>query len=156
MASSPTSTPLVGRDRELSAISAALEHAADGPAFVSFEGEPGIGKTRLLAEASAEADEAGWLVLDGRASEFERAEPFALFVDGLDDYLASLGPRASGRLEAHAVAELAGIFPAMQGSAGAPAPGPQEERYRAHAAVRSLLESLAVGHRLLLVLNNMH
>jgi predicted ATPase len=147
---------LVGREGELSAIDGALELTREDALFMSVEGEPGIGKTRLLAEAVSRADQAGWLVLEGRASEFEREQPFALFVDALDDYLASLGPRVLDRLEPHALAELSAIFPALRGTSEQSVAGPQEERFRAHSAVRALLESLAVGRSLLLALDDVH
>jgi len=35
------------------------------------------------------------IVLEGRAVELERDAPFAVFVNALDDYLASLNPRTS-------------------------------------------------------------
>ena len=43
--------PIVGREAELGALEAALSGLGEGQAgFLSFEGEPGIGKTRLLRE----------------------------------------------------------------------------------------------------------
>ena len=49
-------SPLVGRDRELAALVDALAGLEDGfGAIVSITGEPGIGKSRLVAEARAGA-----------------------------------------------------------------------------------------------------
>ena len=62
----------------------------DSAAMLYLVGEPGIGKTRLLAELQARAHGLRHLVLGGRAAEFERDLPFGLFVAALDDYLASL------------------------------------------------------------------
>ena len=56
-------------------------------------GEPGIGKTRLLAELAARADARGLLVLAGSASELERDLPFWVFVDALDEYVEGLEPQ---------------------------------------------------------------
>ena len=58
----------------------------------SWVGEPGIGKTRLLAELEAIADGRGCLVLSGSASELERDLPFWVFVDALEDYVRGLPP----------------------------------------------------------------
>ncbi|RIQ11027.1 ATP-binding protein [Jiangella rhizosphaerae] len=74
------SAAFVGRERELSAVTAAL--AAPGrPAFVLVEGEAGIGKTRLVQEALRSRDPATTLV----AACPPLAEPFPLgpLVDAL-------------------------------------------------------------------------
>ena len=57
-------------------------------------GEPGIGKTRLLAELAARADAERQLVLSGSASELERDLPFSVFVDALDEYVRGIDPIA--------------------------------------------------------------
>src|SRR5215208_6180025 len=126
-------TPLLGRDAELELISAALQRGKSEPFSLAIEGEPGIGKTRLLDEACTRADADGWLVLDGRAAEFARDEPFAPFVDALDDYLASRGPRLLDLLGPDAAAELASVFPAIGRAEAAPTSQLQEERYMAYA-----------------------
>jgi transcriptional regulator with XRE-family HTH domain/tetratricopeptide (TPR) repeat protein len=59
---------LVGREAELSAITTALIAAGEYRAsIVLVEGEPGIGKTRLVDEASAVARRLGTSVLSGTA-----------------------------------------------------------------------------------------
>ena len=82
-----TAEPLVGRGAELAALEATLAAARRGFAAVEIVGEPGIGKTRLLAELEARADAQGCLVLTGSASELEADLPFGVFVDALDEYL---------------------------------------------------------------------
>jgi len=60
----------VGRDAELASIAESLERAAQGaPTVAVLAGEPGIGKTRLAAEAAARAEHAGARVLYGRSEE---------------------------------------------------------------------------------------
>jgi predicted ATPase len=84
--------PMVGRDSELSAISDlldALDAGAPGRAL-QVAGEPGIGKSRLLRELCASAQDRGCLVLSGRAAEFEGELPFGVFGDALDGWLAGL------------------------------------------------------------------
>ena len=83
--------PLVGRAAERARIAAALESIGARPGcIVSIEGEPGIGKSRLLADTVEAAD--GYEVLQARASEFERDVPYALFAEALDHDLP-LGDR---------------------------------------------------------------
>jgi DNA-binding SARP family transcriptional activator len=68
--------PMVGRDRQLAALVAALEQAEAGtPAHAVLTGEPGIGKSRLAAELVAEARRRGHRVLVGRCSQDDGAPP---------------------------------------------------------------------------------
>ena len=153
------SEPLVGRSAELEATERLLEALDGGPAAgLRVIGEPGIGKTRLLRELSERADAAGYLVLGGRGTEFERNQPFAVLVDALDDYLGSLHPRELGRLGAERARELTAVFPALSELAEdvAPVPALEAERYRTHRAVRALLERLARERPLVLVLDDLH
>jgi DNA-binding CsgD family transcriptional regulator/tetratricopeptide (TPR) repeat protein len=60
---------IIGREAELTAISQEIKAAANGMAVVSLEGEPGIGKTRLLLEACDLAARAGFTVIAVTADE---------------------------------------------------------------------------------------
>jgi DNA-binding NarL/FixJ family response regulator len=150
--------PLVGRAAELDAVDRALAGLRDGgtdPILVT--GEPGIGKTRLLAELAARADAGGCLVLTGSASELERDLPFWIFVDALDEYVAGLDPHRLVSLDDEVRGELAHMLPSLAGSAPAAAPAVvQDERYRAHRAVRELLERMAATRPLVLALDDVH
>ncbi|HEX8206000.1 MAG TPA: ATP-binding protein, partial [Solirubrobacteraceae bacterium] len=67
----PGAPPLVGRERELERLDALLEDLDGGGArCVAIEGEPGIGKTRLLAALRERAEGRGHLALAGSAAEF--------------------------------------------------------------------------------------
>lgn len=103
--------PLVGRGAELAALDELLARRD----FCALEvvGEPGIGKTRLLAELEARADRRGGLVLSGSASELEADLPFGVWVDAFDEYLHGLEPRRRAALPA----ELGGVFPALPAAA---------------------------------------
>jgi DNA-binding CsgD family transcriptional regulator len=122
---------------------------------MALAGEPGIGKTRLLGELCGRADEHGHLVLNGRGAEFERELPFGAFADALDDYLAAQGPRHYEVLGSDRLGELAQVFPSLSGLGDAPT-GPQDERYRTHAAVRELLGLLSADQPLTLALDDLH
>ena len=67
--------PLVGRDAELASLARrARGRARAGSArVVAIAGEPGIGKTRIVDEAAAEAGARGAAVVRGRADEESRA-----------------------------------------------------------------------------------
>src|SRR5213080_1353759 len=109
---------LVGRAEELGSFEQALAEVDRGDAAaLELVGEPGIGKSRLLAEFAARADTDGRLVLAGSASELERDLPFAVFVDALDEYLRGLEPSRLERLDEEVLTELAQVFPSMSGLA---------------------------------------
>ncbi|WP_045739676.1 ATP-binding protein [Actinoplanes rectilineatus] len=61
---------LVGRHEELTALRQGVERVlAGGTGLAVVEGEPGVGKTRLIEEASAEAERGGARVVWGRCLE---------------------------------------------------------------------------------------
>ena len=133
---------LVGRVQEQAAIAAALavlRQRAGG--VLAFEGEAGIGKTRLLAHLAASAE--GCLVLEARASEFEADLPYALFTEALDRHVAER------RIAPADPAALASILPSL---ACVPAPA---DRHRTHRALRDLL-ARAATRPLVLVLDDVH
>lgn len=79
----------VGRTDELATVAASLQEARAGEVrFVAVEGEAGIGKSRLIAEAMAKLDSAPVTVFRGEAQALERLRPFGLWED-------ALGPRRS-------------------------------------------------------------
>ena len=153
---SPTPAPLVGRDSELGHLEAALDALGDGgPAYVTLEGEPGIGKTRLLGELRARAETRGHVVLAGAAAEFEREMPFSVWVDALDAYVVSQDFARHEAWDAGLAAELGQVLPSLRsanGGAGAVA----DERYQAHRAVSRLLGLVAEDQPLVLVLDDLH
>ena len=142
--------PIVGRDVELATVDAALTSLDDGaPGCLAIEGEPGIGKTRLLRELRDRAEARGQLVLAGSAAEFERSVPFSVWSDALDAYVAAQ------QLEPADADDLAEILPSLRrpeasGSAVA------DDRYRAHRAMRGLLALLASERPLVLALDDLH
>ena len=146
---------LLGREGELAQLEAALDRL-ERTEIVAVGGEPGIGKTRLLAELCERADQRSMLVLNGRTAEFERDLPFAALVDALDDYLGSLNPRVFSPIGEESLSELAHLFPSLR-ELDVPAPsGLQDERYRSHQAVRALLETLSARKPLVLALDDLH
>jgi AAA ATPase domain len=132
----------------------ALTAVEGGPSrTVGLRGEPGIGKSRLLAELASRAEERGHLVLAGRATELERDLPFALLIDAFDRHLASEPPR---RLDDEHLAQLAAVLPAVGQMPGVePAPSP-DGRHRVARAVRGLLELLARQRPVTVLLDDVH
>src|SRR3954469_18282324 len=147
----------VGRAEELVSFDQVLGEVDGGVASaIVLIGEPGIGKTRFLAEFARSADESGRLVLAGSASELERDLPFSVFVDALDEYLRGLGPARLAVLDEDVRTELSHVFPSLSALGTAGSGALQHERYRSHRAARALLEELAKTRPLVLVLDDVH
>ena len=70
---------LLERERELEVFDRALERVVGGSSgFVLVEGQAGIGKSRLVAEARKRATDCGLAVLNARGGELERDFPFGV------------------------------------------------------------------------------
>lgn len=154
-----SSAVLIGREDDLAALRSARARAASGePTLAIVSGEAGVGKSRLIHEASTEARADGWQVLVGGAvGSTEAALPFAPFTMALrstlegrsDDELTSIvGP---GR------PHLARLILELGGGVDDVAAG--EERYlqgRIFAAVTHTLEQLARIAPVILVVEDLH
>src|SRR3954452_20186952 len=116
--------PFAGRAGELAAVSAACAPGRRGVLLLA--GEPGIGKTRLLAEAGRVAHAGGATVLYGRCHE-ELPAPYEPFVEALT------------ALEAPALARLV------------PGPSPDGDRWQLFEAIAALLAPPVV-----LLLDDLH
>src|ERR1044072_5248917 len=110
----PTGTaPLVGRGSALRSFARMVEATCAGEfQFLAVEGEPGVGKTRLMGELAALAGARGLTTLWGRAAEFEQIMPFSALVDARDDHLDAV---ADGRGAAHRPL-LPTVSPALPGA----------------------------------------
>lgn len=161
--------PLVGRREEVAALRELL--AGRGPGLLAIGGEPGIGKSRLLAEALELAAFHATAVLAGVCRR--GADPYAPIVDALADHIghssaadlaASL--RGCAGLEL-LLPELSSPGPSRPGLPGAPAGGmgmstglvtggmAGQQRRLVFAAVRQFLTNLAGTGRVLLVLDDL-
>jgi DNA-binding CsgD family transcriptional regulator len=79
-----TGGALVGRRDSVETLARAVDQVVRGHcAVVEVSGGPGVGRTRLLAEASALATAAGLTVREGRATRLGRDVPLALYTDVL-------------------------------------------------------------------------
>jgi DNA-binding winged helix-turn-helix (wHTH) protein/tetratricopeptide (TPR) repeat protein len=75
-------TPLVGRDRELAALLSALEGAVGRVVFVT--GEAGVGKTTLVDELLARANERkAWTARGGCVEQYGRGEAYLPVLEAL-------------------------------------------------------------------------
>jgi hypothetical protein len=88
---------LIGRDRELAAVAAVLDRAAEGAAACILEGDAGVGKTTLWTAALDAGLERGYRVVSARPAEAETSYAFAAVADLLREDLETVLPRCRSR-----------------------------------------------------------
>ncbi|HXU00592.1 MAG TPA: AAA family ATPase, partial [Polyangia bacterium] len=154
-------SPLVGRERELAQIGAALDGAAAGRGqLVMLAGEPGIGKTSLADRAAALAAERGFTVLWGRCWEAGGAPAYWPWLDLLAELARALDQATLVRVLGDGAALLGEIVPELrvrlpETPAGA-APPVEEGRFRLWRAVSALVHEAAKAKPAFVVLDDLH
>ena len=138
---------LVGRDAELRQVLAALDEARGAPRVVLVEGEPGIGKTRLVEELAAVATGRGMAVLWGRAFEGGAAPAFWPWLPPLRALVAQPPAGLDIGPELRALAS-------PSGANGAAAPSSDHTRYQLFDAVTALVRGSAAERPVLVVLDD--
>ncbi|GEL25107.1 SARP family transcriptional regulator [Pseudonocardia sulfidoxydans NBRC 16205] len=146
--SGPAAARLVGRTDELARLRAAWRAAADRPGLVVVRGEPGVGKSRLVAELAAECRRAGAVVAVTQG--FGSAGRLALAP--VADWLRAPEIRAATqRLDPVRQAEIDRLVP----SAGTPEA--TTDTWQGHRLFDAVTRALvAVDRPLLLVVDNLH
>src|SRR6266568_4529031 len=110
----PVQLGLLERDTELTAVTSLIANTLGGGRLLAIEGPPGIGKTALIAEAKALAQEAGLQVLGGRGSELERSFSYGVVRQLFEPLLASLQADERADLLAGSAALAAPLFDPTQ------------------------------------------
>jgi DNA-binding CsgD family transcriptional regulator len=134
----------VGRAVELGIIAGLFGKLESGSgSFLQIVGEPGIGKTHLLAAVREMAVSRGITVLSSRAGEFEDRMPFQVLTEALLDRVSSAG---LDRLVSPGSAAM--LSPLLAGPRGAGRPGEPGrdvdfDRFQLFQALRELLIALA-------------
>ncbi|MCA9574239.1 MAG: AAA family ATPase [Myxococcales bacterium] len=99
-----TSLPLVGRHRELSMLTAAVDEAKrqQQARILVMQGEPGIGKSRLVEALREHTQRSGGAVVYASAQEGEAGRPYGPWIDALRRVAhgADRDAGANGALEA--------------------------------------------------------
>ena len=145
-----TRSPFVGRQQELATLSACLGAVGEGHGRVVFvAGEPGIGKTRLLAEFASRARAEGWRIFAGRAYETEGMPPYLPFAEALREYIRSAPLETLGEHVEAAGSEIALITAEFRRRLPDIRPSPpmssEHGRYRLFESVTDFLLRVAIS-----------
>ncbi len=151
----------VGRTDELALLDRAFREMADGRErrTVLIGGEPGVGKTTLLAHALRRWYDAGATIAMGRCEEDVRS-PYGAFIDALGHLVASAPDDVlRGHVERHG----RGVLPLVPGLADrvgplpdAAAADPETERFLLFAAAADLLAAVSETAPIVLFLDDLH
>ncbi|MGV9654079.1 helix-turn-helix transcriptional regulator [Streptomyces sp. NPDC003554] len=155
MAYASISSAFVGRSAELEALAGGLRHAFGGePQGVLVGGEAGVGKTRLLQEFLAAAEEAGAITALGNCLEVgAEGLPYAPLVTALRQLHRVLGVELERAAEGYEE-QLSGLLPDL-GGAG-PTPGDEYARTRLFEYTARLFERLAADRTVVLAIEDLH
>jgi class 3 adenylate cyclase/tetratricopeptide (TPR) repeat protein len=109
-------TPFVERDAERANMRRLVEDAFAGHGRLALvAGEPGIGKSRLVAEIGAEAQTRGIRVLAGHCVEMSGAPPYLPYVEMIEQAITNpRSPLALREALGDVAAEIARIAPALR------------------------------------------
>ncbi len=157
----PADASLVGRDGELAQLLDVLERSFAGLGrLILLSGEPGIGKSRLADELSAEAVTRGARVAWGRSWEAGGAPAYWPWVQALRSLIRDV-PRARLRWAlGPGGADLARMLPDEAGTLFTelppPAADPDTDRFRLFQAVTSFLKRSAGDRPIVMILDDLH
>jgi tetratricopeptide (TPR) repeat protein/transcriptional regulator with XRE-family HTH domain len=151
--------PFVGRDDEYGLLVGLIARLSAGAGYtVLIEGEPGIGKSRLLREVARHAHARGLSVLMTNCYEIERAIPYQPVIELVTRALDRVSSAALRALAPVSLAELAALVPEV-GERVAELPRlsndfPEARQARLARAVDQLLEAARGGSPAVLMVDD--
>ncbi len=150
-----------GRKSELVALNDILESARYGRGSIALlAGEPGIGKTRLAEELSANAQRQGFLVMWGRCHEGDGAPSYWPWIQILRTYVQTRDPEVLRAELRSGAADLVTLVPDIQErlpeiEPAAPIDGAQA-RFRLFDSLTNALVRVSSTQPLMLVFDDLH
>ena len=155
-------TPFVERDAERAILRRLVDDALAGDgALALVAGEPGVGKSRLVAEICDEAQVRGMRVLTGHCVEMSGAPPYMPYVEIIEQAISNpRSPLALRQALGDVAAEIARIAPALRRvfpDIPPPVEVPAElARRYVWNSLSEFVDRAAQGQPLLLVLEDLH
>lgn len=156
----PTTPELVGRQAAWESIRAAFTDAAGGRLRVALcVGDPGIGKSHLLAVVADRLASAGARVLQGGASEVESMPPYLPFLEALGPWIRQAPIKQVVSDVGSGALVLTTVYPdltaRLRDPVTSPALPPAQARLRLFEAVGRYLAALAARQPLVLILDDL-
>ena len=156
---SPSEGALVGRGRESALLADWWASVGKGDSgLILVDGDPGIGKTRLVGDLARVVEGQGTLVLWGRCDE-DHVAPFQPFAEALGRYFHAESADRISRMPNWQLAELSRLVVRLREYAAPFEPDagdPETNRFRFFEAVTETLNELAGSGTLLLVVDDLH
>ena len=154
-------TPFVARGTERPRLVRAVEQAREGRGgLVLVAGEAGVGKTRLIEEATAEAQRLGMRVLAGHCVDQQGAPPYLPTIEHIEEAARQVTPEVLRQALGENAPEIAKLMPELRVRfADIPEPvalPPDQERRYLLRAVSEFVERSARNTPLVLVFEDLH
>lgn len=152
-------TPFVGRGAEFGLLIGLLARLTAGSGHVALlEGEPGIGKSRLMQELTRYCAARDLCTLATNCYEIERAMPYQPVIDLAGKALELASKEALQKLAPVSLAEIAALVPAVAERVAVPslsADFPEARQARRFGAVVQLFESVAAGRQIVVMIDDL-
>jgi len=138
-----------------------VEHARDGAgSLLLIGGEAGVGKTRLVEEAAAEARRLGLRVLVGHCVDQQGAPPYLPIIEHIEEAARQVSPEGLRQTLGENAPEIAKLMPELRVRypdipEPVSLPPEQERRYLLHG-VAEFVERAARATPLVLVFEDLH
>ena len=161
VAASLSTLPFVGRATQLGQLLGLIANLAAGRGHVALiEGEPGIGKSRLIGEVVRHTESLGLVALMTSCYEIEQGMPYQPVVELVSQAIGHCGTDALKRLPPASLAEIASLVPTVANWVpGLPSPSaqiPEARQARLFRAIEQLLDTLAERGPFVIVADDVH
>ena len=160
LSSKPVVCPLlIGRASDLTFLGSLIDQAKNGAGqVVLINGEAGIGKSRLVAEAKTYATRQDFLLLQGQCFPTDTTYPYAPLLDLLRSLYAS---QTTGQLSSPLEALARDIFPLLpelvpDRTILLPGLEPEQEKRRLFAVLATFFIHLSAHSPLLFIIEDVH